>query len=219
MNDSAAHCAEPAEDPKNIRVKRRGNRASRVPEIIRVSTSVLAEWGASGYSINRVAAEAGIRLSTLQHYFGTREQLLQATIRDIYSRYVDSYVQLCSDDTKSPEKRLDAVADLIFDDLLVGNSDVSAFVLECWALAEREPRIREMVEEGSKQFQKIWCGLIAEMNPNLSHAECVVRATLIETHAEGLMVFCKRSRPTGRDLNALRRATKATWQGLGRASG
>lgn len=71
--------------------RRRGNRKSRVPEIIDVSINVLIAEGYAGYTINRVANDAGIRLSTLQHYFSNREALLRATLEEIAKRYFERF--------------------------------------------------------------------------------------------------------------------------------
>lgn len=205
-------------EKKAAKVKQRGDRASRIPELIEASINVFASVGYGGYSINRVAADVGVRLSTLQHYFPTREKLLQATIREMYRRYVERYANLGTNKLQSPEARLDALIDEFFDEILIGPSNVSQFVLESWTLAEHEPYVSELVREGNKQFQQIWLNLIATINPSLSEKECSIRASLIEAHAQGLMVFCRRGGPGLPDSEALRHATKVVWRALSKAA-
>ena len=48
--------------------RQRGNRATRVPEILEISISSFASEGYAAFNQRRVASGPGIRLSTLQHY-------------------------------------------------------------------------------------------------------------------------------------------------------
>ncbi len=205
-------------DPGSTRPRQRGNRASRIPELIEASIRVFAREGYGGYSINRVAAEVGIRLSTLQHYFATRDQLLIATIREVYGRYIDRYTRLGANKLQAPEERLNTIIDEFFDHILVVDSDVTPFVLECWTLAEHDPAVAELVGEGNKQFQQIWLDLIAAINPSLPEQECAIRATLIEAHAQGLMALCRRGGPGLPEWQTLRHSTKALWRAMSHAS-
>ncbi|AQV99308.1 hypothetical protein BJN34_36135 (plasmid) [Cupriavidus necator] len=198
--------------------RRRGNRATRVPELIEASIRVFAREGYGGYSINRVAADVGVRLSTLQHYFVNRDALLIATIREVYGRYIDRYSRLGTNRLQSPEARLITIIDEFFDDILVVDSDVTPFVLECWALAEHDAGVAELVGEGNKQFQQIWLDLIAAINPSLPRQECAIRATLIEAHAQGLMALCRRGGPGLPERETLRQSTKALWRAMSHAS-
>ena len=87
-------------------VRRRGKRETRVPEVIDVSIDVLIATGYAGYSINRVANDAGIRLSTLQHYFPTREALLRATLEEIARRHLERFRAVAKNRNRSAQARL-----------------------------------------------------------------------------------------------------------------
>jgi AcrR family transcriptional regulator len=71
--------------------KQRGNRATRVPEILEISINSFASEGYAAFNQRRVASGSGIRLSTLQHYFRTREDLLRATVETMAERYLEMY--------------------------------------------------------------------------------------------------------------------------------
>ncbi|GAB3629720.1 TetR family transcriptional regulator [Pandoraea terrae] len=196
--------------------RRRGNRASRVPQIIEVSLRVLVSEGYAGYTITRVAKEAGIRLSTLQHYFGNREELLRATMHEVASRYFERYRKTIENRALAPEARLDAVAD----DFIVEFSkpEVAAFILEFWALTEHEPFASELLAELQKQFCHLNADLIAEINPALSTEDCYLRGTLIAAHGEGLIVLIRRGPDDLPPLTALRSATKVIWRAISKAA-
>src|ERR1700686_3561025 len=125
--------------------KRRGNRTTRVPQILEVAIKVFASGGGAGFTQTRVASDAGIRLATLQHYFGTRDELLRSTIEEMAKRYLGRYRTLARDKLRSPEARLDAIIDEVFAALTGPGSILSAFALHCWSLAEHEAFARALM--------------------------------------------------------------------------
>ncbi|GAB3629729.1 TetR family transcriptional regulator [Pandoraea terrae] len=196
--------------------RRRGNRASRVPQIIEVSLDVLASEGYAGYTVTRVAKDSGIRLSTLQHYFPNREELLRATMREVVNRYFARYRKTIENKALTPEARLDAVVD----DFIVEFSKpgLAAFLLQFWALTEREKFASDLLAELQKQFCHLNASLIAEINPGLSPEDCYLRATLIAAHGEGLIVLIRRGPDDLPSLDTLRSATKFIWNAISNAA-
>ena len=194
------------------RPRKRGNRASRVPEIIEASVRVLTSDGYAKYSVNRVAAEAGIFLSTLQHYFPSREHLLRETIREYVNRYVGRYRTVACNKLLSPQQRLDAIVDGFVEDF--GASDAAGFVLEVWALAEHEPFAAELVSATNGQFRQMFDQIVSEASPSLSPEERAVRCALLTAHADGLVLFLRRSGDGAPDLSAIRQGIKVVWHAL-----
>src|SRR5579864_9231337 len=96
ITSNAIRGADPVPEPK-----RRGNRTTRVPEILDVAINVFAAAGYVGFTQRRIANEAGIRLNTLQHYFGTREELLRSAIQELARRYIAEYRELARDNARS----------------------------------------------------------------------------------------------------------------------
>ncbi|MBY4867740.1 TetR/AcrR family transcriptional regulator [Burkholderia anthina] len=197
---------------EKARPTKRGNRASRVPEILEASMRVLTSEGYAKYSVNRVAAETGILLSTLQHYFPSREHLLRETIREYVSRYVGRYRMVASNKLLSPHQRLDAIVDTFVDDF--GESDAAGFVLEVWALAEHEPFAAELVNATNGQFRQMFDQIVNETSPFLSTEERAVRSALLTAHADGLVLFLRRSGDQAPQLSAIRQGIKVVWRAL-----
>ncbi len=198
-------------DPRPAR--RRGNRASRVPEIIDVSINALITAGIAGYSINRVANEAGIRLSTVQHYFPTREDLLRATIEEIAKRNLERARGFVENRSRPPESRLEA----IIDDAFVVKPGMSSYILEIWGLALHEPFARDAMAQIQKQYTRLFATLVGEINPTLSVEERELRGALILSSLQGLLVFLRWSEDSNSKLHAFRKAVKVVWSGLGKA--
>lgn len=195
--------------------RRRGNRESRVPEIIDVSINVLIAAGYTGYTINRVANDAGIRLSTLQHYFSTREALLRATIEEIAKRYFERFRGFAENRSRPPLARLEAIVDDAFAEL--AKPGLPASIFESWGLALHEPFARDVVVEIQSRFNGLFAKLVGEINPGLSMEELELRGALIMSSLEGLVVFLRWSKDSVPQLRAYRKAIKVVWSGLSKA--
>ncbi|MFX1689674.1 TetR/AcrR family transcriptional regulator [Paraburkholderia sp. A2RI-6] len=196
-------------------VRRRGNRESRVPEIIDVSINVLIAAGYAGYTINRVANDAGIRLSTLQHYFSTREALLRATIEEIANRYFERFRGFAENRGRSPQARLESIIDEAFTGF--AKTGLLAGVIESWGLAQHEPFARDIATEVQKRFTRLFAQLVGEINPELSMEERELRGALIVSSCEGLVIFLRWSEDDASHLDAFRKAVKVVWSGIGKA--
>jgi AcrR family transcriptional regulator len=205
------------EKPKEV-ARRRGNKSTRIPEILEVAINVFASQGNIGFTQRLVASEAGIRLSTLQHYFASRESLLQATIEEMARRILDRYRVLANDVTRSPEASLEAILDVTFAELTDPSNVVTPFALECWNLAEHQSGVRDLMVKVSGEFQGLFSGLVSQINQSLSPQECRLRGALIYSHWEGLIVFLRRSGSNKPDPAAFQQATKIVWKALSNAS-
>lgn len=197
--------------------KQRGNKTTRVPEILEVAIRVFAREGNAGFIQRRVAADAGVRLSTLQHYFGSRESLLQSTIEEMGKRYLERFWLLANDALRTPEARLETLLDETFAVLTGPDNVISPFALEVWCLAEHQASVRDLMEKISGEFQEVFSKLVAEINPALARDECRLRGALIYSHWQGLIVFLRRSGRNAPDAAAFRTATKVVWKVLSHA--
>ncbi len=192
--------------------RRRGNRSSRVPQILDVSIKVFIEAGYSGYTINRVASEAGIRLSTLQYYFSNREELLRVTIEEIARRYFDRFNELATQESLSPKARLEAVLD---DALAVyARPDLPASIFESWALALHEEFARDIIVNIQRQFEGLFTRLVGEINPALSSKQRALRGALILSSLQGMIVFLRWDADEFAGHQAFRTAAKRVWNEL-----
>lgn len=197
--------------------RQRGNRTTRVPAIIEAATIVFASEGNAGFTQRRIASDAGIRLRTLQHYFSTREELLRATIEAFTSRYLEHYRMIVQDKLRSPEARLDAIVDEAFSVLTTPGGRVSSFVLECWSLSEHEPFLHDVMAKSTWEFQDLLAGLVAKINPILTAGECALRAALLLSHLQGLLVYMRRAGDRVPEADEFRRSLKVVWRALSKA--
>jgi len=199
-------------EPPTPAVKRRGNRITRVPEILEVSIAVFAAEGAAGFSQRRVASEAGIRLNTLQHYFRTRDELLRSTIEEMAKRYLGHYRTIAKDKDRSADARLEAIADEAFAAFSETGPGLSAFSLHCWSVAEHEVFVRKLMADLTGELVDLLTGLVALINPTLPSAESFSRGQIIASHLLGLIAFTRRVGHSKSDLDALKTSTKQVWR-------
>jgi AcrR family transcriptional regulator len=217
MKQLAITAAEMSSTKSASGAKRRGNRTTRVPEILEISINAFATEGYAAFNQRRVATEAGIRLSTLQHYFRTREDLLRATVEAMAERYLDLYRKTSKDSLLAPLARLDKIVDETFAALTQPNSNFSTFAIELWSLAEHENFARDLLTEIMGQNQEIFASLVSKISPNLSSEDCILRGALLVSHLQGLLIFVRRTGKNTPDLDALRAITKVVWRALSTA--
>ena len=120
-------------------------REKRIEEIVEVAVELFAKEGASGFSMRRVASLAGVTLSTLQHYFGKGENLLQITINSITARYIDRLRAIEHDRSLPARERFHVITD----EIIGWSTDpvVSACYFELYALASKDKEVARLIEE------------------------------------------------------------------------
>jgi AcrR family transcriptional regulator len=125
--------------------------ATRRPQILRAFEACVLKYGLEGSSLERIAAEAGVRRSLIRHYFGNRAELTQALIDGVIERTVENYRDVIRDagaeggtetlidyltGSKFPERRDDALIDALM------------------AVSHRDPALRAQLRGKYRVFQR-----------------------------------------------------------------
>ncbi|ABQ70508.1 TetR/AcrR family transcriptional regulator [Rhizorhabdus wittichii] len=166
--------------------EREKSRNKKISDILAVAVNIFAQEGISGFSIRRIASEAGISLSTLQHYFGTRDNLLVLTINSLLAGYIADYTDISRDTRLSPRERMVKV----IDDLLqvIGNPLVCAFYVNLWPTATKTDPVADIVRESYTQYYEALTTIISGMRPELSLEKASTLSCLIGSQIDGLVV-------------------------------
>lgn len=173
----------------------------RIREILQVARLLFATEGYSGFTMRTVAARCGMKLGNLQHYYKTREQLLQAVLEQVMFSYDGHYLRLPGAPNGSPQKRFAAIIRFLIEDLK--NPLTSGTFMELWALAERHKFAAAIMDKMYSHHRENIARLIHDLNPKLPGHESARRAALIATQIEGLNLLLAHGKPKHKELSGL----------------
>lgn len=160
----------------------------RAHAILHAARALLAAEGYAGLSMRRVASKAGMSLSNVQHYYQSKDMLLEALLlytMDVFQSKMDSISRAM---TSRP--RLDqflSTVDMFLDEIT--DPVTHAIFFEIWALASRNPFASALMDKMMGRERKAIYHLIRGLNPAISDDEYMQRAILMVAQVEGLMLF------------------------------
>ncbi len=155
--------------------------------ILRAARAVFIQEGVEGFSLRRVAKEANLSLSSVQHVFPTMDSLLVAMLEYVITGYDVRYAELVGSLPPSPGLRLEAVIDFLLADAF--DQDSRRFFFGFWALSTHNTLAGELLKEAYSHHATSLAAYIAAVRPDLSDEECLGRAIQIAALMEGSAVF------------------------------
>ncbi|MBT4638847.1 MAG: amidohydrolase family protein [Deltaproteobacteria bacterium] len=123
----------------------------RKPEILKHAYRVVAKEGFIGATINKIAKEMGINPGTLMHYFKNKEELTLALVDYMTERIKDSYQKAYAKYDGPPERRIETMIEIHFDQEDPSLTRGSVF-WSCYALGIRNPKIMAAIRNMYKIF-------------------------------------------------------------------
>ncbi len=118
--------------------------AERRPQILAATVKVIAERGLDGTRLSDVAAEAGVSVGAIQHYFGTRERLLMQAFAYETGQAVERWLAAGDGDADGWAQLL-ALVDAVLDRRTF--RERWSRWLEFWAAGARDPALRAELSE------------------------------------------------------------------------
>ncbi len=176
---SAARRARPAQP------RRRG--IARIEEILDAARHVLAQEGYAEFSLRRVARQVNIRLSTLQHYFPSRDDLFRAVVERTVAAYDAAYVRQSAEWGKTARSKLAGMVRYLLDDLR--HPDTAGFFVEFWARGMRDPTAGRLLQQAYRHHRDRIRIAMAPLNPSMSGRTAELRALLVAALIEGMTIF------------------------------
>jgi AcrR family transcriptional regulator len=155
--------------------------------IIDAARDLLVDEGCDQFSMRNIAARAAMRLSNVQYYFPTRDDLVRALFRDADSRYRSAYAEVLESADNDRVARFEAVIEFNLRD--IAQAQTRRFFLQFWALLNRlDTRSDSLLNDLYAIDIQQLCERITELAPRTGAAEVRRRATLLAALIEGLMV-------------------------------
>ena len=176
---------------------------SRLLSILDAARDIFMEQGYSSLTMRKVAAKANISIGNLNYYYRTKEDLLRDLIDYVIIPYLEEFDRARTAAGESPVKQLQAVLDFWIDDL--STPETTAFFPECWALANHNPFVAELMDEMYAKARQSLNELIPQINPTLTQKESEQLALYMCASMEGLTVFAGYKKPWSAQLGNLKK--------------
>jgi AcrR family transcriptional regulator len=160
----------------------------RAHDILRAARRLLAAEGYAGLSMRRVAAEVGMSLSNVQHYYQSKDLLVEALLLytlEVFQAKMDGIS--ASMESASRIEQLQSTADMFMEEIT--DPETHAIFFEIWALASRNAFASALMDRMMARERKATYNLIRGLNPAISDEEYMQRAILMVAQMEGLMLF------------------------------
>lgn len=160
----------------------------RALDILHAARLLLAADGYAGLSMRRVAAEAGISLSNVQHYYQSKDALLEALLlytMDLFQQKIDSISAAMT--SASRIDRFLSTCDMFIEEL--SDPVTHAIFFELRAMASRNAFASKLMDKMLTRERKTIFNLIRGLDSAISEEQYMQRAMLIVAQIEGLMLF------------------------------
>ncbi|MEM7282024.1 MAG: TetR/AcrR family transcriptional regulator [Pseudomonadota bacterium] len=162
--------------------------AERRRQILDVAQSLLATKGFAALTLRNAATASGIRLSTLQYHFATREILFEAAFQDIADKAWNDILQLISDDIENdPKKRLGQFIKSLC--LSTQSDTLTGLFVELWAAARTHGFASNIMDQYYEDAVALLAELIRDTLRDITPRESRRRAILMLSTVEGLSLF------------------------------
>jgi AcrR family transcriptional regulator len=160
----------------------------RAHAIVLAARALLAQEGYAGLSMRRVAAVSNMSLSNVQHYYSSKEQLLEALLLYTMDEFQDKMDRIAVAMAGRPQvERFLSTVDMFLEEIT--DPVTHAIFFEIWALASRHPFASELMGKMMGRERKAIFSLIRGLNPAIGDDEYMARAVLMVAQVEGLMLF------------------------------
>lgn len=165
------------------------NRSGRrtAARIVTTACDILRTEGYERLSMQGIARRLGIRLSNVQYYFKSRDELIRAVMDHVQQSYERRYREVLERAGDDAEARFRAALDFNFQD--IGDDDTRHFFIQLWPLLSTADNYSGMLMQQLYESQLVHLeNLILGLEPGLRHEEARIRAEIIAALIEGLIV-------------------------------
>src|SRR5262245_20131761 len=181
------------------RATEKGN--ERIRSILEEAKNALVEEGFSGLSFRTIAKRVGVTVGNVTYYFPTKDHLMVELAGYIFDRWDSKF-------RRDLPKTLTAKKDIFLYSIrymIEENKRVksSTLLLEVWAMANRSTSVRRMLDAFYGRMRSWIEGMLVDINPTLSIRKRQLRAALITSQIEGLMILIGPKRIAHKELNGL----------------
>lgn len=188
----------------NSRARRSGQRPrgiARVETILDAALGVLVDEGYASFTLRNIARRARITLSTLQHYYPSKEDLFRAVVDKTITDYDRTLKEKSGATDGTAKARLEVIIDYLLQDLR--RPETSGFFLELWSRAFRDPYVNELMLRAYRHHRDMLRIAMAPLNPALPGRVAEQRAVMVAALIEGMQLFIGAGKPADPALEGI----------------
>jgi AcrR family transcriptional regulator len=162
-----------------------GRGLARAQVILQAAHELFVRDGYAAFSVRSVALQVGASLSNVQHYYPTKDALVEAMLLHAYGQYQQRIDRLL--EAMPQASRLEqfvAAMDMLLADMK--RPDVVGGITQTWVMAQQHPAAAATVARIQARERRTVYALIQGLAPGRSDDEVQARAALIVAQIEGL---------------------------------
>ena len=154
-------------------------------KILTAAYDIFVREGHAGFTLRKVAAEAGIAVGNLTYHYATKQALIEAMMYEAMADYAEAHLAIYKKWRNEPiEVLLKTVTFYVR-----SAKEHSAFLLQMWGYAGSCDDVKLQLQSLYKPIEIFFCGLISAANPKLNDAQ-IRRVNLqIYSLVEGYRLF------------------------------
>lgn len=133
--------------------------------IIDAAISAIGERGSLDVTMAEIAARAGVSSALAHHYFGAKEELLQATMRHLLTE-LDADARTALRDAKTPRERVLAIITVNFSEKQFRPETIAAW-LTFYVAAQHSPSLRRLLRIYARRLHSNLMSGLAALTPRL----------------------------------------------------
>jgi AcrR family transcriptional regulator len=174
---------------------------STVVRILEEAKNIIVEDGFLGLSFRAIAKRTGTTVGNIGYYYGTKDDLLVDLAEYIFDKW-EMRVQRNMPPALSDKR--ETFRYFIRQMLDQNKQRKTMFLLsEMWAMANRSEAVSKMMDTFYGRLRASIERMIADLNPAMRAETRALRAALITTQIEGLMILVGPGKPRHRELGGI----------------
>ncbi len=136
--------------------------SDRREALVDAAIESLKRWGYEGLSVRRIAAEAGVSIGLINHYFPNKDGLVAESYRAFSRRLAASFERAVEKAAPEPRARLRAYFNAFFSSPNLDPEVLTAWVVY-WSLVQVSPEMRAVHHEETGGYGEVLGRLLSDL--------------------------------------------------------
>ncbi|PAU81854.1 transcriptional regulator BetI [Halovibrio salipaludis] len=141
-----------------------GVQEERRRQLIEATLEVVGELGLQSATIGAISRTAGMSSGLISHYFGGKQALIEATLRQLLEELKLALIEHTGAGTLTPQQRLVAIVEANFSDFQRSTAATRTW-LSFWARAMHEPGLARLQHINNRRLYSNLCYSFRQLLP------------------------------------------------------